>query len=568
MPERSQRKGQADSDPAAKFDIFISYSHDDEQIAERLSRRIRRYKAPRAIKRSRRPLSVFRDVERLTAHPELGDALDERINQAANLVVLCSPAAAASEYVDQEIKTFIEKKGVTAVTLVLVDGTPADSFPPTINATYEEPLYIDLRLGRGFFQARRRFREESLRIIAALLGVDYADLNREDERRRKRLRWVSVLAVLTSFLALGGFYVADNVAADTWREIPLPTSYYDSSLLPIKDYAVYIPNPDIRLFLGYGAEHAAQYPEFPIALYGGANGDFVEQTETFLRNEKDFEALNRPVATLKFQVIADIGALTGSPSENSSVLGNGELRIHAHLNPAIGGVEFGGVLRYDQVQGDSAISTLLFPPTQMNPQNPLGLRPWPTNVFNQSDLLPSWGYLEGSMSTAWDDNDQAIGYDILDVEESFWEGNDGQWIEKGVLTDGDEERQVIIAGNTLDIQGIDDEQWPEILDDPGWASYQAPDRSHVEELMVFRDRGDRIVQGGQVDEGLISFIESTSADSFELLYRVTQITSQTPDSTPELARIVAEYYDDISGQKRVIDSYTLIRNAAQDEWQT
>ena len=96
----------------------------------------------------------------------------------------------------------------------------------------------------------------------------------------------------------------------------------------------------------------------------------------------------------------------------------------------------------------ATVSTLLFPPTQMNPQNPLGLSPWPTNVFNGSRLLPSWGYLEGSMSTAWDDDDQAIRYEILDVEESFWEGNDGMWIEKGILTDGDEEQQVIIAGET------------------------------------------------------------------------------------------------------------------------
>ena len=237
------------------------------------------------------------------------------------------------------------------------------------------------------------------------------------------------------------------------------------------------------------------------------------------------------------------------------------------MNPAIGGVEFGGVLRYGQLQNDSTVSTLLFPPTQMNPQNPLGLRPWPTNVFNQSDLLPSWGYLKGSMSTAWDDDGQAISYEILDVEESFWEGNDGQWIEKGVLTDGDDERQVIIAGNTQNIRDIDEEQWPDILEDPGWASYRAPDRSHVEELMVFRSRGERVVRGGQVDEGLISFIESTSADTYEISYRVTQITSQALDSTLELARIVAEHYDEISGQKMVIDSYTLVRNDSGDEWQ-
>ena len=79
--------------------------------------------------------------------------------------------------------------------------------------------------------------------------------------------------------------------------------------------------------------------------------------------------------------------------------------------------------------------------------------------------------------------------------------------------------------------------------------------------------GERIVQGGQVDEGLISFIESTSEDTFEVFYRVTQITTQTPDSTLELARIVAELYDDIAGQRMVIDSYTLVRNDSQDEWQ-
>lgn len=550
-----------------KFDVFISYSHDDERIAERLSKRIRRYKTPRGVKRRGRPLVVFRDVERLTAYSELSDALAERIEQAANMVVLCSPAAVASEYVDQEVKTFIENRGDASVILVLVDGDPENSFTPTISARYKEPLYIDLRPCPGYFRNRERFREGALRIIAALLGVDYADLTREDERRRNRLRWVSVLTVLAISLGLGSFYVADKVSADTWNQIRLPTDYYDNKLLPIKDYAVYVADPDIRLFLGYGAEHAAQYPEFPIALFGGGDAHFVEQTEAFLRNEKDFETLSRPVATLSFEIIDDISALTGSRSGNRSILGSGELRIFAHLTSPQDVVEFGGVMRYDQVQDDSTSTTFSFPPTQLNRQDPLGLRPWPTNVFNQLNLLPSWGYLEGNLKTAWDDQHQAISYEVLDVEESFWEGNDGQWIEKGVLTDGDEERQVVIAGNTQDLQDIDEEQWSEILEDPGWASYRKPERNQVEDLWVYRNRdGERVVRGGQVDEGILAHIESVSANDPELNYRVSRVSSQASSSTVELARVVAERYEEISGQVSVIDSYTMILNDPRDDW--
>ncbi|MEM7250741.1 MAG: toll/interleukin-1 receptor domain-containing protein, partial [Pseudomonadota bacterium] len=433
--------------PTTRFDVFISYSHADAKIAERLSRRIRRYKTPAAIDRTTKRLRVFRDVERLTAHPQLGEALAERLEQADNLLVLCSPAAVASEYVETEIQTFIEQKGPDAVTLTVVDGTPAESFPGAIKANYEEPLYVDLRPAGGFFKSWRTFRDESLRIVAALLGVDYAELNREDERRRRRLRWTTAFVSLITVFGLGAVYVADTVSAEVWREIRLPTRYYDSSLLPVEDYAVYIQDPDVRLFRGDGAEFAAQFPPFPIALHGNNGRDFVQQTETYLRSEKDFESLNRPVATIDFQIVADDGALTGSPSDNSKVLGRGELRIHAHLTPEPPRVAFAGVLRYETVHEGSTTSTHLFPPTQMAPKNPLGFTPWPTNVFNEFDLLPLWGFLRGNVRTAWDDDPQSIGFDLLNVEESFWEGNDGQWIREGIMTDGDEKRRVVVGNH-------------------------------------------------------------------------------------------------------------------------
>jgi hypothetical protein len=168
------------------------------------------------------------------------------------------------------------------------------------------------------------------------------------------------------------------------------------------------------------------------------------------------------------------------------VLGSGELRIFACLGATAGTIVFGGVLRYEKFEDDSSISTILYPPSQLNRQNPLGLKPWPTSVLNQSGVLPSAGFLEDSLHTTWDGADQPISYEIIDVEDSFWEGNDGQWIDKGVFTDGDDKRQVTIAGHAQDLQDIDAEQWPEIIADPGWAKYQAAQRTNVDREMIYR----------------------------------------------------------------------------------
>ncbi|MEM7254825.1 MAG: hypothetical protein AAF493_25735, partial [Pseudomonadota bacterium] len=225
------------------------------------------------------------------------------------------------------------------------------------------------------------------------------------------------------------------------------------------------------------------------------------------------------------------------------------------------------VLRYETVHEGSTTSTHLFPPTQMEPKNPLGFTPWPTDVFNEFDLLPLWGFLRGNMRTAWDDDPQSIGFDILNVEESFWEGNDGQWIREGIMTDGDEKRRVVVGNHRLEIQEIDDEQWPDITTDPGWASYRAPERIHVDSLSVYRTRdGERVVRGDEVDAGLIAFIESTYPDAFEVFYRVTRVSSQFRESTVELARIVAARYDDISGKTDVVGSHALVRHDSQTEW--
>ena len=57
------------------YDVFISYSHTNAVLAEKVSKRIRRYQPPKQTKLKKRQLTVFRDVERLTASPLLSEEL-------------------------------------------------------------------------------------------------------------------------------------------------------------------------------------------------------------------------------------------------------------------------------------------------------------------------------------------------------------------------------------------------------------------------------------------------------------------------------------------------------------
>ena len=179
-----------------QYDAFISYSHVNAELAEKLSKRIRRYRAPRQTKLKKRQLTVFRDVERLTSSSVLSEELRKNVEVSRNMVLLASPDSASSEYVDDEVGIFLQNNSTNSVIIALVDGEFSASIPPTLAKKIAEPLYIELHK-----TDRKSFRLETLRIIAALFGVDYAELRQEDEalRRRKRNAWITG-TVITIFL--------------------------------------------------------------------------------------------------------------------------------------------------------------------------------------------------------------------------------------------------------------------------------------------------------------------------------------------------------------------------------
>ena len=223
--------GAAPDQPAPRYPAFISYSRADRQIAQTLQRNLERYVLPQASEilgpnASDRPFRrVFRDEDELVPGQDLPGRIREGLEHSEFLVVLCSPAAAKSSWVDKELVEFVGLHGVKRIIAVVVSGEPNagrtgvgaahEALPPPLRFTVndgvvtdvpcDEPLWLDWR------GQQRGDRLNFLRLVAALLSLSSLDdLVRRDQARERAARrlqrriivGVSALAcvaVLTAF---------------------------------------------------------------------------------------------------------------------------------------------------------------------------------------------------------------------------------------------------------------------------------------------------------------------------------------------------------------------------------
>ena len=90
------------------FDAFISYSHRDLSWGNWLQRKLETFRIPKGLTPDRpsdKKLRVFRDQTDLTG-TELQDSLRQNLRESRYLIVICSPASAASSWVNEEVLYF------------------------------------------------------------------------------------------------------------------------------------------------------------------------------------------------------------------------------------------------------------------------------------------------------------------------------------------------------------------------------------------------------------------------------------------------------------------------------
>ena len=229
---------------ADAYAAFLSYSHADEKTATWVHRRLEQFKVPPeligkdrgegVIPRRLRP--VFRDRQELAAARDLGSEVEHALAGSRVLIVLCSPSAAASRWVNSEIERFHRVRPAGQVIAAIVTGEPfaadlpgraaEECFPPALKVHYDkrgrattrraEPIAADLRDGKD--GQRIGF----LKIVAGMLGVGLDELVKRDAaRRHQRMAIITSASIvgmaMTSGLALFAFEKRDE-ARDQRRE--------------------------------------------------------------------------------------------------------------------------------------------------------------------------------------------------------------------------------------------------------------------------------------------------------------------------------------------------------------
>jgi tetratricopeptide (TPR) repeat protein len=189
---------------------------------------LERYRPPKSLIGTKTALGevpkrlapIFKDREELPSATDLGGLINAALAGSAAQIIICSPSAAQSKWVNEEILAFKRLGREDRILCIIVGGEPNASdlpgreaeecFPPALrfrlgpdgnlSSARTEPIAADARPGKdGKNNAK-------LKLISGLLGVGYDALRRrEQQRRNARLFAFSCAAaagmVITSGLA-------------------------------------------------------------------------------------------------------------------------------------------------------------------------------------------------------------------------------------------------------------------------------------------------------------------------------------------------------------------------------
>lgn len=200
-------------DTGRVYDGFISYSHAaDGLLAPRLQAGLQRFAKPWW---KRRAVRIFRDESSLSANPHLWSSITEALDTSGWFVLLLSPDAAQSEWVNQEIAYWVANRDPKRILPVVTDGefgwkngnVTGEAVPASLRGVFtEEPRWVDIRWAKGEDQLDLqdpRFADAVADIASTIRGIPKDDLASEEVRQHRRtVRTAWAAGALVSVLAV------------------------------------------------------------------------------------------------------------------------------------------------------------------------------------------------------------------------------------------------------------------------------------------------------------------------------------------------------------------------------
>jgi hypothetical protein len=200
-----------------RYNAFISYSRSaSASVAKSVQIGIERYAKPWNKVRA---AYIFRDDSNMSANPGLWSAIRDGLEASEWFVLIASPEAARSEYVNREVSWWLANREASTLLLVRSSGEIAwdegdhcfvaggeSAIPKVLAHAYaEEPRWVDLSWYTS--EADRsdpRFESAVADLSSAIREIDRDELVSENIREAKRLRRLTRtgVATLTALLAL------------------------------------------------------------------------------------------------------------------------------------------------------------------------------------------------------------------------------------------------------------------------------------------------------------------------------------------------------------------------------
>lgn len=195
------------------FDAFICYSRKDKVFANKLKKALEKYKPPKELEVPQRALRVFLDESDMTG-TEYYKAISEHLSNSTNLIVICTPDARGSKYVDDEIERFAQLHDAINIIPILLSGMPesevdtgqdmALAFPESLIKAKEKPLAIEYR---GFKASKQKINKGGFEgawftLLANLYGISRAEMEQREKNKQAHIRRITTGLVTTIMAAL------------------------------------------------------------------------------------------------------------------------------------------------------------------------------------------------------------------------------------------------------------------------------------------------------------------------------------------------------------------------------
>ena len=203
------------TDQAYKYFAFISYNAKDTDWGKKLQKKLEHYKMPSTLCSEhgweRKPIKPVFFAPTDIQPGGLSEELQERLKASRNLIVICSPNSAKSEWVGKEIVFFHSLGRTKNIHFFIVDGTPHSGNPETecFNPVIDKlglPEILGANIHEKVYSSPRLNKERAyVQLISKLLGVEFDAIWQRHKRMlvRKALAWtIGTLAVIAALIVV------------------------------------------------------------------------------------------------------------------------------------------------------------------------------------------------------------------------------------------------------------------------------------------------------------------------------------------------------------------------------